>query len=352
MPTYVQHHLEEIDNWRHQLEEFSHSGFELTELKALISTIGLKMEQFLRAAVLPSTSPQVDLAGVINRLGQVGVSKSARKQLHKVRVMYNDVKHDPAFQPSLSETIECVREVKAIVNSLEANVGRTHAEMPRSFRRVQWLAAWDHYIGGDTEVHVLFPSQDPFVPSMDSVNIRMAAWDQVKEELRTLGRVRAGTDVIPADVYEAFRSEDEFHDAIAFEGEYRDVIGTLAKYELRVDGLIEPMDREKTTQSMLQAFALALLDVAGFPDCQNYPAAIFGQVINLYAVAPNWSEIHPWCVEFGALVEQLSASQRSGLSGPIWLSQDRFVKEEARAIARHNRLPLLIDQRLIVCLGL
>jgi hypothetical protein len=201
----------------------------------------------------------------------------------------------------------------------------------------------DHYIGGDTEVHILFPSDDPNSPSIDTINIRMSAWETARNDLSALGKVTLGRDAIPEQVLNAFRNEDDFHDAFVFEGEYRDLMSTLAQHEFRVEGLIEPMSRKNTPQSIMQAFALASTDVAEFAkDEPDLARAIYVQGVNLYAVSPEWQELHRWCEDFAAIVATLSAGKVEAellrgdqpISGFAREDCSPFVGNDKRALIR------------------
>jgi hypothetical protein len=147
----------------------------------------------LRAAVVPNASPKEDFAGVINALKTIGISKEQHDDLHKLRTLYNDVKHDPTTRPSISDALEQFRKTHAFASDLPyKKIERVHSEVPRRFHRILRVAGWDHYIGGDTEAHLLFPTDDPDAPSIDSIDIRINAWQEVIEDLKALGKVTPG----------------------------------------------------------------------------------------------------------------------------------------------------------------
>jgi hypothetical protein len=352
MATYLEQYLSQIGGIRQRIETLAGADFELDELKDLTSTAGLQTEHFIRAAVITATSSKDDFAGVINGLKANGFSKEQRAGLHKLRELYNSIKHNPLFVPAIKDTLEAVRHAETFAFGLkEMAIGRINIQVARKFHRVLWVAGWDHFIGGDTEVHIMFPSDNCFVPTMDRLHISMQAWDNVKKDLATVGKVTLGKEALPHNVYAGFRNDADFHEAFAFQGEYRDLVGTLAKYEFRVEGLIEPMHRENTAQSMIQAFTLAALDVADLAEPEDFPAAIYVQVINLYAVSPEWSHLKSWCRDFGELVGQIPAEHRAELSGPVWLAGDVYNTESPRALAKHKRLPVIVNTQLVMCLG-
>jgi hypothetical protein len=352
MATYLEQYLSQIRGIRRRIEALAGGDFELNELKDLTSTAGLQTEHFIRAVVIPATNSKDDFAGVINALKTNGFSKEQRAGLHRLRELYNSIKHDPLFAPSIKDILEAVRHAETFAIGLkETAIGRINVQVARKFHRVFWVAGWDHFIGGDTEVHIMFPSDKRCAPTMDTIHISMQAWDKAKKDLATAGKVTLGKGAFPHEVYEGFRDDADFHEAFAFEGEYRDLVSTLAKYEFRVEGLIEPMHRENAAESMIQAFTLAALDVADLAEPGDLAAAIYVQVINLYAVSPEWSHLKSWCTDFGDLVAQIPAEKRAELSGPVWLAGDVYNKESTRALARHKQLRVIINTQLVMCLG-
>jgi hypothetical protein len=169
-------------------------------------------------------------------LEQAGVVEEDRNSLHSLRQLYNDCKHEPACSPSLFEVQALLPEIVSVAGSLKTrNLGNTNQPEKLIHKRILWLAAWDHFIGGDTEVHVMVPTTSRIPPTLDLVYIEMMAWDQIKNLLSAAGFVRPGKEAIPGQYYNEFAVEGDFHDAIAFQGEYRTVIAALSAHERRED---------------------------------------------------------------------------------------------------------------------
>jgi hypothetical protein len=238
MATYLEQYLSQISGIRQRIEALARGDFEVNELKDLTSTAGFQTEHFIRAVVIPVTNSKDDFAGVINALKANGFSKEQRAGLHRLRELYNSIKHEPLFVPAIKDVLEALRHAETFAIALrETGIGRINVQVARRFHRVFWVAGWDHFIGGDTEVHIMFPGDNFFPPTMDTIHISMQAWDKAKEDLASAGKITVGKEAFPSEVYKGFQDDADFHEAFAFEGEYRDLIHTLGKHEFRVEGL-------------------------------------------------------------------------------------------------------------------
>src|SRR6266481_2009437 len=257
MGTHIEHFLNELNKDLKQADKLAEAGYEKDELRNLVTNVGASTEVFLKTAALPHLSPRTGFAPCINALEAAGVSREDRETLHSLRTIYNESKHEPNYRPSVVGFQELLQKVIAVIRSLGArNLGLLNSPERLEHKRVLWLAVWDHYIGGDSEVHVIVPAKSGWPPDLDLVYIDFMAWDLVKSLLGQAGSLRPSRGLIPADCLAQFAAEDEFREAVVFEGEYRRVIATLAAHERRED-LLPGLRREDDWASMIQAFALA-----------------------------------------------------------------------------------------------
>ena len=262
MSTHHQLFQENVVRWASQADRLAAYGFELSQARELILTIGARTEIFMKTAVLPNASPKQDFGGCINGLKTLEVSKSDRVTLHDLRTLYNNSKHDPSCVPSVLALQGIIPRVSDIFRRLaQTNVGLLNVEISVRHHQIFWIAAWDHFIGGDSEVHVIAPARSGWPPDLDLVYVDISSWDQIKAILSTLGTLRPGRDLIPEQVHKSFMEDYDFHEAIVFEGAFRDLIAVLATYERRED-LLPGLRREDDLQAMMQAFVLASIDVA------------------------------------------------------------------------------------------
>jgi hypothetical protein len=103
----------------------------------------------------------------------------------------------------------------------------------------------DHYIGGDTEVGVFLPAP-PSVDmpwSIETIYLKMEAWNDVKRELSQAGSVCFRQTCLATNVFDFWESEGDFLDAGAFEGDLRDMITVFARHE-RVEDILPFLKRE------------------------------------------------------------------------------------------------------------
>src|SRR6266567_6604407 len=63
------------------------------------------------------------------------------------------------------------------------NVGLLNVEMQKLHHQVFWVATWDHFIGGDSEVHIIAQARGGYPPTLDNVCVDIPRWDQIKDTL-------------------------------------------------------------------------------------------------------------------------------------------------------------------------
>jgi hypothetical protein len=354
MSTHHQLFQESIVRWASEADRLAAHGFELSQARELILTIGARTEIFMKTAVLPNTPPKQDFDGCINGLKTLGVSKSDRDTLHVLRTLYNSIKHDPLCVPSLLELQGVIPRVSDVFRRLaQTNVGLLNAEISVSHHQIFWIAVWDHFIGGDSEVHVIAPTRSGWPPDLDLVYVDISSWDQIKTILSTLGTLKPGRDLIPQQVQKSFMEDYDFHEAIVFEGAFRDLIAVLATYERRED-LLPGLRREDDLPAMVQAFVLASMDVASQAPHQHsiegLTAAISNRAIEAYAVPVGYRLIQSQSRDFAELLQMLPEDKRGQLNGPVWIGKEEFRNVAPHAMSKHPKLPVLISKESTVLL--
>jgi len=171
------------------------------------------------------------------------------------------------------------------------------------------------YIGGDSEVHVVAPTTSEWPSDIDFIYVAMQKWEEIKAILSTLGVVRAGDGIMPAHVYQRFREDSDFHEAIIFGGEYRTLLATLAAYERRED-ILRGLRRSDDPQAVMQAFVMAAIDMAGQVPQPNsleaYTSAISGRAVEVYSVPADYGQLQEHAMEFGEMVVAVPGRRRMG----------------------------------------
>lgn len=346
MPTYHQRFQESIATWSEEARRLAARGFELRQARNLITQVGAQVEIFMKTVLLPNIPPKQDFDACINALKSEGISKSDRDSLHRLRILYNESKHNSASVPSLLALQEILHAISEVLQKLSLqNIGAINAEAVLRYHQVFWIAAWDNFIGGDTEVHVIAPGRGVWPPDLDLVYVEMSTWDQLKSSLSAIGSLRNGQDCIPDSVLASFSQESDFLQALVFEGGYRDLIAVLGSYERKED-LIPGLRREDDTRSMMQAFTLASMDVAvqskGLNSVEEVSSAIAKCAVDLYAVPASYNLLTSLSKYFAEMLLRVDEANRKRLSGPIWVGKDEFASEERSAQSKHPFLPVLV----------
>jgi hypothetical protein len=347
MPTHHQRFQESIATWLERADKLAVSGFELSHARNLISGIGGCTEIFIKTALLPSVPPKMEFDACINALKREGVDKTDRETLHRLRILYNENKHNSTCIPSVLELQELIPAISEVVRKFaRQNMGVINAEAVLRYRQVFWIAAWDNFIGGDTEVHVISPARSAWPPDLDLAYVDMSAWDQFKSSLSMAGSMRDGQGCIPDSVLNSFGEDSDFLQALVFEGAYRDLISILASYERRED-LIPGLRREDDTRSMMQAFTLASVDIGSqsknLKSVEELSVAIADCAVGTYAVPKSYNLLRHMANNFAEMLLRVQEPNRNRLAGPIWLGKEDFASEERSAQSKHPYLPVLVS---------
>lgn len=354
MGTHIENYLSLLEKTRSDTVRLGISGYQESSLRELINKIGFQTELFLKNAVLPHLPPKTDFDGCINALKRTGISKPERDILHAFRQMYNDSKHTVGYHPSLLQLEALLPKVGAVFRGLaERNIGVLNK--PDRFYRthVFWLAVWDHFAGGDSEVHIIVPTTSGWPPDLDLIYVDISSWDEIKQQLSTAGTVRPGKNLIPDQYYAEFEEESDFHEAIVVETSYRTVMAILAAHERRED-LIPGLRREDDMRSMVQAFSLAAIDIATEPELPEgeRSKAIAERAVATYAVPETFQLLSRLAAEFGTMIAQVPKDRRQLLTGPVWVGKEQFRALAESAIARHPSLGIIVDDKATVILKL
>jgi hypothetical protein len=347
MPTYSQQFQDSLAQWDRRANDFAIYGFELSAARDLAIEAGSRTEVLLKTAVLPHISPRANFNDCIVALGLSSVDQSASDTLHELRLLYNGAKHDPQWTPSVLQLQHLLPRVSEVIRRLSLNnVGQLNSDVHTRFHQIFWVAVWDHFIGGDSEVQIIAPALGAHPPTLDLIYVHIHLWDQIKATLTTVGTVSRGEELIPADVFASFGEDSDFHQAIVFEGSFRDLIAVLASHERRED-LVPSLLRENDQRAMMQAFVLATLDSAPTSDKAASVEEIAGRIsqraVEAYAVPANYRSLQADSTEFAEIVFALPGTRRAGLNGPVWMARGDFDNQRPLALASHPRLPVMVN---------
>ncbi len=349
MGTYADKFAADVAEVVRQVEALPSGEYSTDDVVEILVRTGTKLELYLKGVLFPSRSARKNLQSFISALQSCGVSRGEVEALQDLRDAYNLAKHNPNRPPSALETIELLRRAKPALDSVASICqGLSQDHWRAGHGRVYWIAAWDHYIGGDTEVHVMLPAPHvpgQFLPELDLVYIDISSWDEVLRTLAHVGTAGEGDDHIPATALHEFAAEDDFLAALAFEGDYRDLMVTLAQHERRED-LLPSLRRQDSGSAMLQAVLLAGCDVAASADSTDEDRlreGIEARAVAVYAVPSDYSGLPRLSSGVAEMLCQMDPSGWSKLSGPRWVTADAFEAMKANALAVHRRYDVLVN---------
>lgn len=151
----------------------------------------------------------------------------------------------------------------------------------------------------------------------------LGLWDNLKAELLATGAFHYGLEHIPGRAHERFR-EGDFLNAGVWDGDYRQLITILAKYEDRKTALslLPVLRRDHMFIAVLSAIALAAVDVTSTAEralsAENLTVAILTRADEAYAMPSERPWVSNAAEGLAALIVQLPFSTWSALSGPFW----------------------------------
>ncbi len=352
MATYGEQMLEEFEDAPSNLERLSHEGYEPSQIRDVVTSIAFKTELFLKSVILPASRPRNTFERFIDELALLGVSQDSQDKLHALRRKYNDAKHDPNSVINLVSAVSVVRGGLGTIRELvSSGWGSTNTPIPRHLSRAYWIVVGDHLIDGDFEIHIIIPSNSEHwlgPPTFDTIYVRAEAWDSIEAELRRLGLFTDGRDLIPDTQYDAFRSDSDFLGAWVFEGDYRSLITTLAKHELRLD-LIPGLNRQDSAKPMILAYLLASIDaIHTLCSEADLETRIDEQAKLTYAVPPDYKHSAYLAGGMASMFRLMSVADWHRITGPSWVSKETFEALSPSSKARHPKYRVLIDDEFIL----
>jgi len=352
MATYGEKLLAELEDAKATLLKLTHVDYEPTQIRDVLSTVGAKFEIFLKSVALPGRNPRNTFEWFIDELENAPIDQPFRDKLHALRRKYNDAKHNPAIVIPLLDAIQIVEDARTAIDEItKKGVGSVAAVVSPHMQRVFWIAVWDHYIGGDSEVHVILPGESEHwlgPPTFDIIYVSMSGWDLVAASLPLVGTFKSGKGLIPDAQYGAFKSDSDFLGAWVFEGDYRSLITTLAQHELRQE-LIPGLNRHENSGSMILAFLLASVDVVGGVAVpKDLASEIIKQVTSVYAVPLDFRHSQYLADNLSEMFQKIPHAEWARISGPVWMRESGYGHFAPTSRAKHPKYDIVIDQDYVV----
>ena len=249
------------------------------EFKDLLIRLGSAVEVFLKDYAYTGLKNRAKFADLIDGLDHRVWFRTTERSFMSCAITTTR----PNMNPLLAE----IQSVLAILRGSECAleklitlpIGSMHLASSKPIRRLLWFAAWDHFIGGDTEISIFLPcSPEIDMPyGFETIYTGISSWDQIKTDLANVGELDIGPEHLPSNVYRFWSGEGDFLAAGTAEGGLRAMISVLARYE-RVEDLTPDAKRENAPYSMLAA---ALSVVTDLSQQRAFPEGIKEQVLSL-----------------------------------------------------------------------
>jgi len=356
LSTYGQAIASEADDVLQLLNQYIIEGYDASDIKNLLSKIASAIELFLKRDVFPTKNNRDNFYSFIEELKVYSISQTNVNFIHNIRLAYNDAKHDPNSSISILQVKELLENLKLVVGDiLIAGIGRVNSSIRAATTRVFWICAWDHYVGGETEVTVFLPSEyDGFLgaTSVDHVSIHGLKWDDFKVNLPNFGAVHPHEGLIPEGQVKFWLSEGDCLTPFVFEGEYSSLIICLSKYLKDVD-LISGLAREDAPVNLLQTSVMAVSDsYANDPSApkESQSTSALTLANNQYAVLPKFNDrIDYYISKVVDVIDQVPLHVKSALTGPIWITKDAYDSHDSTY--RDDSIRTLIDSKNRIVLG-
>ncbi|GEN23973.1 hypothetical protein HCU01_19220 [Halomonas cupida] len=353
METYGKQILGVFSNERRLLGELAHTDYTEEDIRKKVSFLGGKLELFLKTIVFPASSSSGNLVSFISKAKNQGLPISEYQKLDSFRKLYNIAKHEPNASISLIETTKKLVDANAALKQLiDLNLGLTSLVVRPQSKRVFWIAAWDNFVGGITEIHIIIPGVSEHwlgPPTMDSIYINISDWGDFKSDLKEVGGLHSGFGIIPEKQIELFETDSDFLDSFAFEGEYRELLLITSKFE-RQQSRHPHLHRNNSSYSTLLVLLLALIDVLPTVDTSKLAEEIRTQAVNLYGLSSDSPELDEKIHLLVEMANMVPNSLIGSVKGPLWLSPERFDEEKGSAIAKHSSLPIIVTKHLAIAM--
>jgi hypothetical protein len=124
----------------------------------LLIRVGASVEVFLKDHVYGGVNRR-NFVALIDDLYPLGLSAESQALLHDLRLAYNEAKHNPSYTAEIQSVAKVLGNAESALKEVtHLSVGTMQTPVSPSFRRLMWFAAWDHVIGGDTEVGIFLPA--------------------------------------------------------------------------------------------------------------------------------------------------------------------------------------------------
>jgi hypothetical protein len=318
------------------------------DFRSFLTDLGAAVEVFLKDHVYVGRHRRWTFEQLIDGLEPLSVSAQDRNILHGLRLAYNKAKHDPTYDAPVRPVITVLAESRDALSNIAAlRLGDSDQPSNAVLRRLLWFAAWDHYIGGDTEFSIFLPcSPDLDIPpGFETIYLKMKEWDAIKAELSNAGQLCLGRTCVPEKFVDFWSNQGDFLDAGSYEGDLRDMIAVLARHE-RVEDILPKLKRESEPYSMLAAVLFAITDIARLgplPDDSTVLCQSIIKAAGMHYAAPRSSALLQKCATaIASLISKCAKEVRAQVNGPLWVGHVRYAELESEKLFQSDDVKVMV----------
>jgi hypothetical protein len=233
-------------------------------------------------------------------------------------------KHAPGTPLLLKDVVAtCQRQAEPRIEVLTRLVRTVNVPFERELNYTLYVAFWDHYTGGETEVAIMLPSDHWLhVSSVDLFSMDFRSWDALKPRLLAHPRFRMGKEHFAPEVWQGFIEEGDFLNAGVWEGDYGELVRILADYEDRdkANSVLPFLARHNNNISVGTALTLAAVDIArsatAAMDAASLAQAIIARADAEYAMQATAACVPKAAEQIATLIASLRFARWPYLAGP------------------------------------
>jgi hypothetical protein len=323
--------LQAIEQALGTLLRLSYGAYARRDVSAVIDPLGSRLESFLRTTVLPMASHNDNFYQLIEALIPAGLAASHAGELHSLRQLYNRSKHSPSESLPLAEAIDALQRAAdaiAAIGSLGLGIGGLPYE--RAVNYHLYVAFWDHFTAGETEVVVAVPGDNwTHITLVDTLSMKGNNWETLKPLLLSHPQFRLGQEHFRPEVWKTLTEEgSNFLTAGVWDGDYGELIRLLAPFDDRAIAaeLIPDLRRDQNPTSVAIALIVAAVDVARATSAtlseDDLAERILDRADNQYAMPRDGQAVKAGATQIAALIRTLSFDQWCHLVGPVLAEAD------------------------------
>jgi hypothetical protein len=331
MSTYSEDFNNKMKEILKELKLFFKSEYDNEGLRIILSKLGIKLELYLKNVVFPSKSGNDNFYSFINELLRCGLVQSELDILHELRKNYNKAKHDSNYEFNLLNLIDLAKRLEPVIDKLTSkNLGLSSNHLHPHENRIYLILGWDHYIGGNTEIHLQFPEdvENDFMLELDLIYIKLDLWDHMLKLLSHAGVLKKANEYYSPEIMEKIiHSDTDILTPYVWEGQYRTLLRILIQHELQLD-LLPSLRRQDNIRSMRIAVLCAAIDLSPHMigcGVNELSTAIKNSAINVYGVPSDLNQLQFLCDSISRMIFKLDTEHWSKLAGPKWIRQETIA---------------------------